>query len=233
MAILPLQDPPVAAKELRHAVADLGLSGAVLPASGLPLHLGSKEFWPVFEAAEELGCALTVHGGCHDGFGFDALNVYAPVHALGHPFGQLIAFAALLFNGVFDRWPGLRFGFLEGGAAWILLALERFDESYESHVPIDGQRELLRLGPDGDVSDYVMNLIGTGRVVIGCEGGEPDTAYVVQRIGVSPFFYSSDFPHEVTVESCFEELREFSQLDLTPAQRSATLADNAERFYQL
>ena len=233
MAILPLQDPPVAARELRHAVKDLGLSGAVLPANGLPVHLASKEFWPVFEEAEQLGCALTVHGGCHDGFGFDEMNVYAPVHALGHPFGQLIAFGGLLFNGVFDRWPGLRVGFLEGGAAWVLLALERFDESFESHLPIDSQNELLDLGSKGDVRDYVLELLRSGRVVIGCEGGEPDTSYVIKRIGMNPFFYSSDFPHEVTIDSCLEELREFEDLELTAEERNATLADNAERFYRL
>jgi uncharacterized protein len=233
MAILPLQDPPLAVRELRYAVEHLKLSGAVLPANGLSLPVGAKEYWPVYEEAERLGCALALHGGCHDGMGFDGSNVYAPVHALGHPFGQLICLGSLLFNGAFERWPGLRVGFLEGGTAWLLLALERFEESYESHMPIDEAGELIRLPPGCDVSDYLRQLLHEGRIVVGCEGGESDTAYVVHRVGSSPFFYSSDFPHEVTVSSCLEELEALGRADLSEHDLAATLAGNAARFYRL
>ena len=90
VALLPMQEPQAAVDELNRVVEELGMSGAMLPSHGLPTHLGAKEFWPVYEAAGSLGCALSVHGACHDGLGFDDMNVYAPVHALGHPFGQLI-----------------------------------------------------------------------------------------------------------------------------------------------
>ena len=33
-----------------------------------------------------------------------------------------------MFNNVFERFPGLRVAYLEGGAAWILLAAERFSK---------------------------------------------------------------------------------------------------------
>ena len=42
--------------------------------------------------------------------GLDFMNVYPPVNALGHPFSQMIAFASIVFNGVFDRYPNARFG---------------------------------------------------------------------------------------------------------------------------
>jgi uncharacterized protein len=233
MAIVPIQDPVIAAQELRYAVESLHLKGAVLPANGLTLLLGAKEYWPLYEAAEELQCAITVHGGCHDGFGLDGMNVYAPVHGLGHPFGQLIQMGSMVFNGIFERWPGLRVGYLEGGVSWLLMALERFDESFETHVPFNVSGEILDLPEGGDVSDYIVDLLRTGRIVIGCEGGEHDTEYVVKRIGKSPFFYSSDFPHEVTVDSCRAELQEFAELDIPHADRVATLSSNAQTFYRL
>ena len=86
--------------------------GAMLPSTGLPNHLGAIEYWPVYEEAERLGCCLAVHGGAHSGIGLDYMNVYTPVHALGHPFGITISFAGILFNGIFDRYPGLRMAFL-------------------------------------------------------------------------------------------------------------------------
>src|SRR5437762_2518286 len=80
MALIPLQDPPAAVAELRRAVRELGMRGAMLPATGLPENLGAKAYWPVYEEADRLGCALAIHGGCHDGLGMDNLNVFPAVH---------------------------------------------------------------------------------------------------------------------------------------------------------
>ena len=38
------------------------MAGAMLPTRGLPNHLGAKEYWPVYEEADRLGCCLAVHG---------------------------------------------------------------------------------------------------------------------------------------------------------------------------
>ncbi len=122
MALLPMQDPSAAVDELHRAVEELGFCGAMLPSTGLKDHLGAKEFWPVYEAADKLGCALGIHGGAHSGFGFDHMNLYTPVGALGHPFGLLVNFAGVVFNGVLDKFPNTRWGFMEGGVGWLHLA---------------------------------------------------------------------------------------------------------------
>ena len=85
MALIPMQDPEEAAKELRRAVTELGMLGAMMPSNGLAQPLGAKVYWPIYEEADRLGCCLAVHGGCHDRFGMDHMNMYVPVHALGHP----------------------------------------------------------------------------------------------------------------------------------------------------
>ena len=53
-----MQDVPSAVIELRRAVKELGMLGAMLPSNGLRFHLGAKEFWPVYEEAEKLGLRL-------------------------------------------------------------------------------------------------------------------------------------------------------------------------------
>jgi uncharacterized protein len=232
MAIIPMQDPSAAVDELHRAVEELGMVGAMIPSNGLGRHLGSKEYWPVYRAADGLGCAIAAHGAAHHRFGMDDLNDYTPVHALGHPFGQMISFAGLLFNGVFDRYPNAKFGFLEGGIAWLLLVLERFDRSHESHAQYDPRGEL---GPKADekVSEYILKHIKEGRIFVGCEGGERDIAYAVKSIGADPFVYSSDFPHEVNNEICKKEIGEIVENDtITRAEKEAILAGNSERFYR-
>jgi uncharacterized protein len=229
-AIVPLQNPAEAAKELRRAREDLGLSAGFIATNSLPNHFGSPEYDPLWAEAEALDMPLSFHGGCHDGLGFDDFNVFAPVHALGHPAGLLVAMAAMVFHGVYERFPRLRTAFLEGGSAWILLALERFEESYEAFPPYESERVLTM--PDGmEVDDYLIDLIRDGRITFGCEGGEKHLAYVVDALGCAPFMYSSDFPHEVDVDSCRHEIEALKATSLSDATKTAILSGTARRFY--
>ena len=129
----PVLNSMAAAEELERAVRKLGMCGAVVPSNSLHAPpLGSQVYSPVYEAANELGCCIAIHGGVHGGMGMDGLDPYAAVHAIGHPLGQMISLASIVFNGVLERFPKVKFGFLEGGVAWFLFCLERFDSSYQS-----------------------------------------------------------------------------------------------------
>lgn len=232
IALIPLQEPEAAVAELRRAVEKLGMCGAMLPSTGIQSHLGHKMYWPVYAEANRLGCCLGIHGGAHEALGMDDLNPYAPVHALGHPFGQMISFASIIFNGICDKFPKVRFGFLEGGVAWLLMCLERFDRSYETHIQHDPRGEFLRLKKGEKVSQYITRHIKAGRLFVGCEGSEPDLAHAIKKVGNGPFIYSSDFPHEVNNDFCKAELREIMENDgLTAEDKAAVLHCNAERFY--
>ena len=234
MALLPMQDPEEAARELRRCVSELGMRGGMMPANGLAANLGAKQFWPVYAEAERLGCALAVHGGGHQKLGLDTLESYPPVHALGHPFGQMISCAGMIFNGVFDRFPGLRVAYLEGGVAWLLLALERFDRSYETHVPYNPRGEMLKLAEGQRVSGYIKSLVDQGRFVVGCEGDEPMIGEAIRQLGAQAFFFSSDYPHEVNAEKCKHEIGEIvAHETLSADQKNLVLRDTAQRFYRL
>jgi uncharacterized protein len=231
MALIPMQDPQAAVEELRRAVTELDMLGAMLPSNGLPELLGAKTYWPVYTEAERLGCSIAVHGGCHDGFGMDHLNMYVPVHALGHPWGLTINCASIVYNGIFDRFPGLRIAFLEGGVAWLLLCLERFHSSHETHfqhVP-PGEHSLREeQRPDR----YIVDKIREGRLFIGCETEELTMPFALKIVGNGAFIYSSDFPHEVTTKSCKDDIGELMESDeLTFDDKEAILARNADRFY--
>ncbi len=234
MAVLPLLDVDAAVDELRRAVEVLGMKGAVLPSSGIRGTLGSKEYWPVYAEASRLGCALAVHGALHLGMGLEHMDSYPGIHAVAHPFGLMRAFASIVFNGVFDRCPGLRLGFLEGGVSWLSVCLERFDRSYETHVPFNPRGDVLTLASGQRVSDYIRALIDDHRLFVGCEGEEPAIAFAITQVGNRAFMYSSDFPHEVSVEMCERELDEIREHDgLSDDDRAAVLAGNARAFYRL
>ena len=232
LGIIPLQEPDAAVAELRRIVEELGMCGACLPSTGIKTHLGSKEYWPIYAEADRLGCCLAVHGGNHIGLGFDHMNVFAPAHAIGHPLGMMINLGGMVFNGVFDRYPNLRVAYLEGGVAWLLLCMERFDSAFQTNSPIDLSGELLRLDDGQKPSEYIAKLARERRVSVGCEGDELMLSRAIRLLGNAPFLFSSDYPHEVSTALCLEHLREITESNqLSEVDKEAILCRNAEAFY--
>ncbi len=234
MALIPMQEPQAAVEEMRRAITQLGMSGIMLPSTGLRTHLGAKEYWPVYEEAARLGCALGVHGGAHHDLGMNTLNVFPAIHAIGHPMGIMISMASLVFNGVFDKFPGLKVGFLEGGAAWFLLALERFSGSYSGFTPFDPRGELIQLQNGETVGDYLTRFAQAGQIRVGVEGDEPALPFAVKTVGAEAWIFSSDFPHEVNLESVRGEIEELLEMEeLTSDEKEAILHRNAQDFYSV
>jgi predicted TIM-barrel fold metal-dependent hydrolase len=234
MAIIPMQEPEVAVAELRRCVTELGMRGGMLNVDNMHGSLGAKHYYPVYAEANRLGCCLGVHGGCHAGLGMDDFPCEAPVHALGHPFTLMTAFAAVVFNGLLDKFPNVRWGFLEGGVAWVMTVLERFQGSYEAFQPINTRGDLIQLPPGERMRDYLRRQFQSGRLFVGCEGDEPALVTVAKEIGPNALIFSSDFPHEVNNDSCREEIEELIENPgLDDAAKAGILHTNAERFYGL
>jgi predicted TIM-barrel fold metal-dependent hydrolase len=144
----------------------------------------------------------------------------------------MISLASIAFNGVLEKFSRVRFGFLEGGVAWLLFCLERFDRSYGTHIMRDLRGNYLQLRSGENVSDYIIRHIKARRVFVGCEGGEPLLPTAVKMIGNEPFMYSTDFPHEVNAETCKKELAELVENDaLSEHDKDAILYENAVQFY--
>ena len=58
--------------------------------------------------------------------------------------------------------------------------------------------------------------------------------FAIKIVGNEPFLYSSDFPHEVTNESCKHDIAELMESgEITEDDKAALLYRNAERFYKL
>ena len=239
MALIPVQDIEAAVEELRRAIKELGMRGAMLPSNGEGIkgHLGAKVYWPLYEEAEKLGCCLAVHGGCHHHFGMDSFSTYYPVHALGHPFGIMVQAASMLAHGIFDRFPKLRVAFLEGGATWVPFFMDRIDRSYnKAHFQVDLTGELL-VGPKPDekASDYFKRHIQEGRIFVGFDCDDSGLGFAVRKAGREPFLFASDFPHEIfDAEVCRHELNELlSREDLTLEDKEAVVGGNAAKLYKL
>ena len=219
VALIPTQDVGEAVTELRRAVKELGLCGAMFPSTGLPLHLGHEHYWPIYKEAADLGAVLGVHGGVYREFGIDTFTNQMGARLLHHPVPLMVGFVAMVYHGVFDQFPILKMAFIEGGAAWTGWI---FDKMVRDGKYFSGARRRL---PD---------IIAGGQVLIGCEGDDESLGYLAKRLGVEAFAYASDYPHEVDLPGAQEMIEEtLTREDLTHDEKAAVLGGNYRRFFGL
>jgi predicted TIM-barrel fold metal-dependent hydrolase len=219
MALIPLQDVSEAVKELRRAVTELGMVGAILPAVGLRRPFGDACYNPLYEEAQRLGCVFAIHGAPAQGLGFDFFERLVEARVLSHPFAQMIQLTSIVLNGVLERFPGLRLSFMEAGAGWVPFLLERLD------------REAKNRGA-GLASSPSEQLRGD-RIFFHCELDEAMLPTAVEALGPGQFFCASDFPHEPTHEFIESVEAFWERPDLSETAKANILYDNPRRLYRL
>ena len=223
VALLPVQDPEAAAKELRRAVRELGHVGGMLAADGSHV-LGDERFTPIYEEAQRLDVMLGVHAsGSHlGGGGVELFSKFIQAHTCSHPFGQMRQLTSIVFEGIPERFPDLRIAFLEAGAGWAPYWMERMDDEYAKRGEVEAPA--LRKKP----SDYVRS----GKIYFSCEADEWLLPQALKLVGENQIVYASDFPHwDHSFPGSIDEIR--NRGDLTDAQKKKVLADNCRRLYKL
>ncbi|MDA0797811.1 MAG: amidohydrolase family protein [Chloroflexi bacterium] len=220
VGLLPTHHEDAAEAELRRAKS-LGLAGVMFPADGVHL-LGHKRFDGVYGAAAELDFPVTVHAsGSSNAPGADVFPKFIQAHSVAHPFGIMRHFTSMMFEGVFDKFPSVKFAFLETGATWVPWWMDRLDEEYESRGAVDAP--LVKNVP----SSYVHT---GGNIFFGCESNERMLPQVMDVIGADTVMYASDYPHwDCEYPESLHKIQ--TREDLSDAQRRTLLHDTAARFY--
>ncbi|MBI2091224.1 MAG: amidohydrolase family protein [Deltaproteobacteria bacterium] len=221
VALLPMQDPQEAVKELRRAVKELKMLGGLIAPVGLPFPAGHPSYHPVYAEAEKLGCAIALHGAPAVGLGFDFFTRLIQARALTHPFSQLIHLTNIIFEGVLEKYPGLRLLSLEAGASWVPFLMDRLDLEWDKRG--SRQAPLLKKKP----SEYLKS----GQVFYNCDVKEHIIPTVVAMVGEDLLLYASDFPHEHDQDDTIATLR--SREDLSQRVRAKILYHNGRKVYGL
>jgi predicted TIM-barrel fold metal-dependent hydrolase len=224
-AMLPLQDPEAAARELRRAVADLGfVAGFVRPNPCLGRSLSERAYEPVWAAAEELGVPIGVHEGSSvivPTLGSDRPFNPLVLHAVSHSFEEMLACAQLIAFGVLERHPGLRVVFLESSGGWAPFWLERLDEQAASFGGFCPEMKLLP-------SEYFAR-----QCAISFEVDERTLPALAPFVGPERIVWGSDYPHhDATFPGAVDALR--ATLAPCPtATQAKVLGLNARGVYRL
>ena len=130
------QNPAAAAKEIRRLGSHPRIKQTIMTsASRIPY--GNPFYHPIYEAAQEFNLPVAVHPG-HEGSG-----ISGPPSSAGYPSsyfekhtnisqGYMAQVISLVSEGVFEKFPKLKFVCIEGGFGWVPHLMWRFDKNYRA-----------------------------------------------------------------------------------------------------
>ncbi len=127
LATLPLNDPTASEIEFDR-VMQLGFKGCMLFGNVNGNPLAGQQFWPLYQRASDAGAVCYIHPTFP--LGVEAMQEYWLMPLCGFLFDTTLAAAHLVFAGVPERFPGIRWvlGHLGGTIPYLA---ERLDRGYE------------------------------------------------------------------------------------------------------
>ena len=231
LVTLPLQDGQLAAQELERAVRQLGLHAPVSYTSVNENDIDIESLWPVYRKAEELNVPIIVHpvntGPIAGGWRMTrhyATRGYGFWSAMGNPIENSIALANLMFGGVLDAFPKLRFCFMEGGGTQVPHLMDSLAAVYQG----EGDYERFKSRPKHEPIEYMDRLYFAIRPT------ETLLGVLVERYGDRSWVVGTDYPHADTMGSWPHTVQVIkARKDLSPAAQDAILGGNALRLFDL
>ncbi len=194
LGLLPLWDPVLTAREIERLAAK-GTRAVSMPESPAPLNYPSyhhpthwEVVWDALEAADMPVCLHFGSCGYAPGFSFAG----PPKPEEPAPFAVAIstfstnlmwATADLVFSGLLQRHPRLKFMLSEGGIGWIPYLLERLDATWERH----------RWYQDISRTDRPSDLFR--RHIWGCFIDDDHGVASRDTIGIDRILIEVDYPH--------------------------------------
>ena len=177
MATVPLQAPDTAAKELTRAVTDLGLQGVQIGTTVNGVPLDDEMFKPFFDAAEELGSAVSIHP-CYSGKPPPFQDYYMK-NLTGNPLATATAASRLILSGFLDRHPRLKIILVHAGG-FMPYQIGRLDHGFNvrqetsAHIQKRPSEYLRRFYFDTITHApaplaFLVNLVGEDRVILGTD----------------------------------------------------------------
>lgn len=213
LGTVPLQDPELAAKEVRRVVCELGLAGVEIGTTVDGRNLDDPMLRLFWETCSQVGAAVFVHPAAV--LAPERTSKYRMVYSVGYTTETGIAAASIVMSGLLDRYPRLRICFAHGGGTFPWL-LPRLDQTWSV---FDDVRVMTPRKPSEtarlltyDTLTYDVNNV----------------RFLIERVGVERLVMGTDYPFPLREEPPGVVVDAVDTI--RPEEREAILGGNALRF---
>jgi len=215
LATVPMQDPEAAANELRYAVQELRLRGAIIGTAVEGIPLEDERFEPFWAAVEALEVPVVLHPyyvGPRPG-----LSEFYLVNLIGNPLDTSIAAARLILSGFLDRHPRVQLVLVHGGG-FLPYQIGRLDHGFR--VRPEAQRHI-RQPPSTYLNRFYFDTVVHSALPL---------RFLVELVGCERVMVGTDLPFDMADVRFPEHLGALAGED---SQREAIRGRNALRVFRI
>ena len=217
LATLPLNDPAASVTEFRRALGQLHLRGAMLFSNVNGVALYDQRFWKLYEAANESDAVLFIHPT--NPVGVEAMLDYWLMPLVGFLCDTTLAAAGLVFSGVVERFPRIRWVLGHLGGAIPYLA-ERLDRGYEAFA--ECRKNISRLPSAYLKKQFYYDTVNFDPRAI---------EFAISFAGADHVLAGSDYPHQIgSIPKMLESIR---ALRVPEEDKARIFGGNAARLLGL
>ncbi len=213
LGTLPLNDPDASVEELVRAHEAFGFRGFQVFSNVNGTELIDQQFWPLYEKASELKLILDIHPTFP--VGVEAMSEYWLMPLLGFTFDTTLTAAKLVFSGVAERFPGIKWILNHAGGAIPYLA-ERLDRGYEVFKEC---RENISKPPSECLKAFYYDSVNFDPKAL---------RLAVEFAGPEHVLAGSDYPHQIG--SLEKMVQTIEKLDISAGDKEKILGGNAQRL---
>jgi len=217
LATLPLNDPAGSVAELERSMTDLGMPGAMVFSNVNHVALADERYEPLWKTANELGAVVYIHPT--DPAGVEAMLDYWLMPLVGFLMDTTLAAAKLIFSGVVERHPRIRWVLTHMGGATPYLA-ERWDRGYRAFA--DCRKHINRPPTEYLKESFYFDTVNFN----------PDAVkFAIAFAGADHILAGSDYPHQIgSIPLMLETIR---GLDVSDEVKRKIFGENARALLRL
>jgi aminocarboxymuconate-semialdehyde decarboxylase len=191
---VPLQDVDLAIGELRRITDEYGFRGIQVGSNIGGKNLGDESHFPFWEQVRERDLFVFSHGV--NPLGADRLAEHQLHNFVGLPIDTAVSVGSMVFNGVYERLPGLKICYSHGGGAFPCL-LGRWDHGFRDRL--SSQSETIIKMP----TDYLVDMYADSLT-----HDAASLRFLVERLGDDQVVLGSDRPFDMGEKDPVGKLKE-------------------------
>ena len=216
LATLPLNDPQASILELERAFSELGFRGVALHSNVNGIALSDERFWPLYEKANELEAVFDIHPSFP--VGVEAMTEYWLMPLLGFTFDTTLTAAKLVFSGVVEKFPKIRWKLGHLGGAIPYLA-ERLDRGFAAFKEC---RENIAKKPSEYLKTFYFDTVNFDIKAL---------QLAIDFAGADHLVAGSDYPHQIG--SLSQMISSIDKLNISEEDKENIYGNNAAQLLKI